>query len=253
VKNSDPILKNRLIARRGTGNAANKLRGDSMHRRSEGVILLTLATIAAVFGVMAQTYAASSNNTALSDSTVPYALDILGTESNSTCRPPPQPQTTNQTIPAHLSPPWMANLTDQQKQTLDDTVKTMKASGATQEQIMNAVNELLKQWGINIPQNTGNKPPPQIMKNSTGGNPPPQQPRMSNATDTARPPQPWMTNQTDTQHPSSPWMANLTAQQKQTLDDTVKTMKASGATQEQIMNAVNELLKQWGINISQCP
>jgi hypothetical protein len=118
---------------------------------------------------------------------------------------------------------------------------------------MNAVNELLKQWGISIPQNTGNQPPPQIMKNSTGGNPPPQQPRISNTTDTARPPPPWMANQTDTQHPSPPWMANLTAQQKQTLDDTVKTMKASGATQEQIMNAVNELLKQWGINIPQCP
>ena len=120
-----------------------------MYRKNEALILLTLVAIAAVLGVMAQTYAVSSNNTALSGSTALYALDIVATGSNSTCRPRPQPFGDNQTDTAH--PPWMANLTTEQKQTLDDTVKTMKASGATPEQIMNAINELLKQWGHRNP------------------------------------------------------------------------------------------------------
>jgi hypothetical protein len=246
-----PILKNPLITHRNTGNPTNQRRGDSMNRRSEGLILLTLVTIAAAAGIMTQTYAASSNDTAVSYSTVLYTLGTSSSENNSTCRLPPQPRMNNQTGAPHMPPPWMANLTTEQKQTLNVTVTKMQASGATPEQIGNAVNELLKQWGIQIPDHIG--PPTQPMNNSTAGTPLPPQPGMANSTDTTNPPPPSMVNRTNTEHPSAPWMANLTTEQKQTLDDTVKTMKASGATPEQIRNAVNELLKQWGIQIPQCP
>jgi len=178
-----------------------------MHRRSEALVLLTLAAIAGGLGVLAQTYAASSNNTstAPNDSIALYALDISNTQSNSTCPQPPLRMASQSG-----TPPWMANLTDEQQQTLNETVKNLQASGATREQIRTAVNELLTQWGINIPQ------------------------------------------QTDTPRPEPPWMANLTDEQKQTLQDTVEKMKASGATPEQIRNAVDELLMQWGVEIPQC-
>ena len=188
------------------GAVANKRRGDSMNRKSQGLLLLTLASFAAILGAFVQTYATSSNNVP-SDSTPLYAFDILGVQSNSTCRPPPEPA--NQTGPMHAPPPWMANLTDQQKQTLNQTVTTMKASGATPPQIKNAVDDLLKQWGINIPQDT--RPPPRPM-NSTSGTPPPPRPWMANATNTTHPPPPWMANQTNSTHPSPPWMNKLTTQ-----------------------------------------
>lgn len=151
-KHLSPILKNPLITHRATGTATNKRRGDSMTRRSEGLVLLTLVTIAAVAGIMTQTYAASTNNATPSGSTAPYALALSSAENNSTCPLPPQPRMGNQTGPPHTPPPWMANLTTEQKQTLNETVTKMQASGATRDQIMNAVDDLLKQWGIQIPQ-----------------------------------------------------------------------------------------------------
>ena len=217
-----------------------------MNRKSQGLLLLTLATLAAISAIMVQTYATSNSNSVLSDSPALYAYDVSGVQSNSTCRPPPQPG--NQIGAMHQSPPWMNNLTEQQKQTLNQTVTTMKASGATRQQIMNAVNDLLKQWGINVPQNP--RPPPQGPMNSTSGTPPPP-PWMANSTDPHHPPPP-MTNQTDTPRPPPPWMGNLTTQQRQTIDETVRKLQASGATPEQIRSAVDALLKQWGIAIPQC-
>jgi len=249
-KHLTSILKNPLITRRDTGGATQKRRGDSMYRKSGGMILLALVAIATVAGIMTQTYAASNNNIVPSSSTTLSTLSVSSTENNSSCRFPP-PRMGNETGAPHM-PPWMANLTTEQKRTLNETVTNMKTSGATQEQIMNAVDALLKQWGIQVPTHNG-PPPTQPPNNSTTNTSRPPPPTITNSTDTTHPPPPWMTNQTDTQHPSPPWMANLTAQQKQTIDDTVTTMKATGATPEQIMNAVNELLKQWGIEIPQCP
>jgi predicted lactoylglutathione lyase len=250
VKNFGSILKNPLIASCIMSTLRTHERGDSMHRRNQGLLLVTLATLTAILGIMVDTYAVSSNNTALSDSTALYAFDIASMQSNTTCRIMQQPWMANRTDTAHPPPLWMANLTDQQRQTLNETVKSMKAAGSTPEQIRSAVNQLFKQWGINIPEHNG-RPPAPFIRNSTGGNPPPPRPWMTNSTYKGRPP-PWMANQTGTKHSSPPWMANLTTQQKQTLDETVKKMQASGATREQIRNAVNELLKQWGITTPQC-
>jgi hypothetical protein len=249
-KHLSSILKNPLITRPDTGGATQKRRGDSMFRKSEGMILLALVAIVTIAGIMTQTYAASNNPNLLSSSTTLSALSTSSTGNNSTCRLPP-PRMGNETG-APRTPPWMANLTTEQKQTLNETVTNMKASGATQEQIMNATDALLKQWGIQVPTHNG-PPPTQPPNNSTANTSRPPPPTMTNSTDTTHPPPPLMTNQTGTQHPSPPWMANLTAQQKQTIDDTVTKMKGSGATPEQIMNAVNELLKQWGIEIPHCP
>jgi hypothetical protein len=180
-KHMSPILKNQLIAGRYTDGATQKRRGDSMYRKSESMILLALVAIATVAGIMTQTYAASNNSTVLSSSTTLSTLSISSTQNNSTCRlPPPRmgnetgaprtpptqlpnnsttntsrpppPTIANSTDTTRPSPPWMVNLTAQQKQTLNKTVTKMKTSGATQEQIMNAVDALLKQWGIEIPQ-----------------------------------------------------------------------------------------------------
>jgi len=235
-------------------------------------------TVAAILGFVGRTYVSGDiTNSALSDSTALYTFDIYGADSNSTCPRPPL-RMPDQSGPA----PWMANFTDEQRQMLNDTINKLKVSGATREQIRDSVNELLTQWGISIPQQTGTPHPlPPWMANLTA-----QQIQTLNETTksmeasgatreqiktavnelltqwgiaipedtpTRHPPQSWVTNQTGTQLPQPPWMANLTDQQKQTLEETVNNMKASGATPEQIRNALNELLRQWGIEIPQCP
>jgi hypothetical protein len=73
------------------------------------------------------------------------------TNQTGTPRQPP-PRDTNQTGTSHPEPAWMANLTAEQRQTLEETTAKMRWSGATPEQIWNVVIELLRQWGIPTPQ-----------------------------------------------------------------------------------------------------
>lgn len=270
------ILKNPLIAPRASG--ARKERGDSMNRKTEVLSLMALVVIAGVLGIMAQTYAQSAINTstAASDSIAFYVFSTSATTSDSTCPLPPQRWASNQTDTSHPPPPWMANLTSEQKQALNETVTKMQSSGATREEIRNAVDQLLNKWGVQIPQR------PDIGDHQNPGNstlPPPQ--FMANLTDTQK----QTLNETVTkmqasgatreelrsavdklltqwgiqipQHngvPLPPQInAKLTTEQKETLNATVTKMEASGASREQIMNAVHNLLTQWGIEFPQCP
>ena len=48
-------------------------------------------------------------------------------------------------------PPWMSQLTDDQKQEIQQLVDSLRGSGATPEEIRDAVNAKLQEWGIEIP------------------------------------------------------------------------------------------------------
>jgi hypothetical protein len=57
-------------------------------------------------------------------------------------------------------PPWMCDLTDDQKVTLRDLVEGMKDDGATKEEIREAVHQQLADWGIDVPKFKGPRGPP---------------------------------------------------------------------------------------------
>jgi hypothetical protein len=48
-------------------------------------------------------------------------------------------------------PPWMDQLTDDQKEELQQLVESLKASGASREDVRDAINAKLQEWGIEVP------------------------------------------------------------------------------------------------------
>lgn len=107
--------------------------------------------------------------------------------------------------------PWMTQLTDAQKQEIQQMVQSMKDSGATQQEIRDAVNAKLQGWGIQVPQDNGGQP---------------RQP---------------------------PWMSQLTDQQKQEIKQLMDSLTQSGATPQEIRDAVNAKLQEWGIEVPAPP
>ena len=119
-------------------------------------------------------------------------------------------QPTNSTLPPR-DPPWMTQVTDAQKQEIQQMVQSMKDSGATQQEIRDAVNAKLQGWGIQVPQDNGGQP---------------RQP---------------------------PWMSQLTDQQKQEIKQLMDSLTQSGATPQEIRDAVNAKLQEWGIEVPAPP
>jgi len=119
-------------------------------------------------------------------------------------------QPTNSTLPPH-DPPWMSQLTDTQKAQIQQLVQSMKDSGATPQEIKDAVNAKLQGWGIQVPQDNGGQP----------GQP--------------------------------PWMTQLTDQQKQEIKQLMDSLRQSGATPQEIRDAVNAKLQEWGIEVPAPP
>jgi DNA-binding transcriptional MerR regulator len=105
----------------------------------------------------------------------------------------------------------MTQLTDAQKQEIQQMVQSMKDSGATQQEIRDAVNAKLQGWGIQVPQDNGGQP---------------RQP---------------------------PWMSQLTDQQKQEIKQLMDSLTQSGATPQEIRDAVNAKLQEWGIEVPAPP
>ena len=56
-------------------------------------------------------------------------------------------------------PPWMGDLTEQQKETLKQRIKELKAAGANPQEVRSAIDEMLQQWGIQVPQPPASAPP----------------------------------------------------------------------------------------------
>ena len=48
-------------------------------------------------------------------------------------------------------PPWMSQLTDDQKAQIQQLIESLRTSGATPQEMRDAVNAKLLEWGIQIP------------------------------------------------------------------------------------------------------
>jgi hypothetical protein len=113
-------------------------------------------------------------------------------------------------------PPWMSQLTDDQKTEIQNLTQSMKDSGATRQEIMDAVAAKLQEWDIQLPERPTNSTHPPPPTNST------RQP---------------------------PWMSQLTDDQKTEIQQLIQSMKDSRATPQEIRDAVNAKLQEWGIQI----
>jgi len=116
-------------------------------------------------------------------------------------------------VPAR-QPPWMSQLTDDQKEEIQQLIDSLRESGASQEEIRDAINAKLQDWSIEVPA------PPE----SSG-----QLPR------------------------EPPWMSQLTHEQKEEIQQLIDSLKASGATPQEIRDAINAKLQEWGIELPARP
>jgi len=150
--------------------------------RTRGFILVSLLTVAVV----------------LTSSSV--ILSAIAQDQGTAPGPQPPPP----------DPPWMSQLTDDQKAQIQQLIQSMRDSGATPEEIRDAVNAKLQEWGIQLPEDNGG------------------------------------------QH-GRPWMSQLTDDQKAQIQQLIQSMRDSGATPEEIRDAVNAKLQEWGIQLPPPP
>ncbi len=107
--------------------------------------------------------------------------------------------------------PWSELLTDEQQAELKALLQEMKDAGATRREIRAAVDALFEEWGIERPDGQGRKDGKG--KNGNRG-----------------------------------WMGDLSEEQRTTIRELIQEMRADGATREEIRQAVNALLEEWGID-----
>ena len=103
---------------------------------------------------------------------------------------------------------FKANLTDEQRQTLREKIKEMRSQGATHEEIRAAKAEMLKGYGIELPEDC---------YGPVGFG-----------------------------HRKAGFKANLTEEQREAIREKVKEMRSQGATRGQIHDVVNEMLEGYG-------
>ncbi len=96
-----------------------------------------------------------------------------------------------------------ADLSNEQKQAIKEEVKSMRESDASREEIHEAVTQMLKDYGIEIPKD--------LEKHRT-------------------------------------MMKNLNEDQRKEVRKTVQTMRKDGASRDEIHDAVQQLLKEYGID-----
>jgi DNA-binding transcriptional regulator YhcF (GntR family) len=113
--------------------------------------------------------------------------------------------------PGHKGEGFWSNLTDEQRVAVQEKKKEMRGQGATREEIHSAVAEMLKGYGIEVPEDWHG---PKGFGHGKAG-----------------------------------FKANLTDEQRQTLREKIKEMRSQGATREEIRAAKAEMLKGYGIEL----
>jgi DNA-binding transcriptional regulator YhcF (GntR family) len=111
----------------------------------------------------------------------------------------------------HHGKGFCSNLTDEQRQAVQEKIEEMKSQDATREEIHSAVAEMLKGYGIKVPEECHG---PIGFGPGRGG-----------------------------------FGANLTDEQRQAVQEKIKEMRSQGAKREEIHAAVAEMLKGYGIEV----
>jgi DNA-binding transcriptional regulator YhcF (GntR family) len=109
----------------------------------------------------------------------------------------------------HNGKGFWTNLTDEQREAVQSKVKEMKSQGASREEIHAAVTEMLKGYGIEVPED------------SVGPHGP---------------------------GPGGFWK-DLTKEQREAVQEKIKEMRSRNASREEIHAAVAEMLKGYGIEV----
>jgi len=174
------------------------------------------------------------------------------------------------TVPEPLgdrpAPPWMASLTDTQKAAVEQKIEEMKTAGATPQEIHDTIDEMLQQWGIQLPQPPSDRPAPPWMDNLTEQQRATLEQKIEEMRAAGASPQEIhstiddmlqecgiQVSQCSGDRPDPPWMGDLTEQQKETLKQRIKELKAAGANPQEVRSAIDEMLQQWGIQVPQPP
>ncbi len=106
------------------------------------------------------------------------------------------------------------DLTKEQRETVRDKIKEMRSQGSTREEIHATVAEMLKGYGIEVPEDSGGPHGPGCFGPPPGG-----------------------------------FMEKLTKEQREAVQDKIKEMRSQGAKREEIHAAVAEMLKGYGIEV----
>jgi len=160
----------------------------------------------------------------------------------------------------------MSQLTDEQKAELQQLLEPLRGSEATPEETRDAISAKLEEWGIEIPEpNEQQRPEPRWMSQLTDE----QKAELQQLLDSLRESgatqeetreamnaklQEWgieLPAPPEAREP--PWMSQLTDEQKAELQQLVESLKGSGATPQEIMDAVNAKLQEWGIQLPTPP
>ncbi len=104
--------------------------------------------------------------------------------------------------------PCRAQLTEEQRETLRTTVQNLRDQGATRREIHDAVASLFAEWGVEMPEH---------YRGCHGKK-------------------------------GRPRMQNLTEEQRRTIRDMAREMRQAGATREEIHDAVQKQLREWGFD-----
>ena len=107
---------------------------------------------------------------------------------------------------------FWADLTEDQKQTLQQKIEEMRSSGATREEIHEAVVELLQSWGIEPPERPGESPRGKRFGKGKDG-----------------------------------IFSQLTEDQKKELREKMGELREQNASPEEVQNGIKELFESWGI------
>jgi DNA-binding transcriptional regulator YhcF (GntR family) len=160
--------------------------------------------------------------------------------------------------------PWMPELTDEQREEIKQLIEELKESGASREEIKEAVDAKLVEWNIEIPEGKMPSHPPWLLEltdeqkeeireiveelKDNGAT----KEEIKEAVDSKL--EEWgieASNKGMGQRP--PWMPELTDEQKEEIKDLVEEMRDSGATKEEIKEAIGLKLEKWGIEIPDKP
>ncbi|MBN2411462.1 T9SS type A sorting domain-containing protein [candidate division KSB1 bacterium] len=165
-------------------------------------------------------------------------------------------------------PPFMDQLTEEQRNELTATVKQLRDEGKTHEEIRTAVDALLEKWGVEKPEHMGGRlEHPLFMDQLT-------EEQRNELTDTVKQLreegksreeirtavdallEKWGVEKPEhmggrLEHP--PFMDQLTEEQQNELTDTVKQLREEGKSREEIRTAVDALLEKWGVEKPEHP
>ena len=109
---------------------------------------------------------------------------------------------------------FWSQLTDEQKQTLQQKIMELRSQGATREEIHEAVVELLEGWGIEAPE----RPEDGLRNKRFGGE-------------------------------RDGIFSQLTEDQRKTLREKMGELRDQNASPEEIQSAIKELMESWGIEL----